>query len=997
MVAPGDPPRVFAPVWLHFDQAGGRTNPKPHVGGTGVSSDSSAVSDVRRRGPAQGPLVDRDEETAAIDDLVDCVVAGQGGVLWIEGAPGLGKSRLLAEGAARARRRGVEVASGRARVDEGAYPFSLALQVFESRLAAADAAARDALLSGAAGLARSLFAGTVVATAPPEDDARLTGSPFALIHGLFWLTVNMANRRPLLLCLDDVQWSDEASARFAAYLAERVEDLPIGLLLGGRPPASDQTGPALAALRRNPDVRHRVLRPLDLDGVKEVIRFTHPEGEDEFCAACVTVTGGNPFHVHEVLREVDAQRIPPIAASSERLRDLGAAAIGRVALFRLVRLGPAARAVAEAVATLGDDTPLRRAATLARLDVAVAAGAADALAAEGILAPGDPFGFVHPLIRASIDKETPPMQRGLAHRRAARLLADEGLAPEQVAAQLLQAPGVGEAWATAALRTAATRARACGAPESAARYLARALDEPPPAQLLSPVLAELGDAEAAGGLPLAVEHLQAAFEGEVDPAGRVRIARSLGRTLAEQGRVSDAAAVFEVAIDQVGVSDPALAHALVGDYLASTAFESHLRQRALQRVDALLCSAPARALPVDHSLLAALALRSAQEPRPVAETVQLAERAWDDGALLREEGADGASWLMVVWALLLAERYAEADRISSQAIDVARRTGSVTAFATASYFHGHSCLRQGRLAEAQADAEQAIGPGGTTVRRYDHAAGVLRALALLERGHIDAAEAAISSDSSQTWMMDVAWKLHVRGRIALARQHPALALDLFLQAGAWLAENLAVDYTVLPWRVDAARAALALGDSHQARALVEPELALAERAGTPIAQAQAWCVLGLAEGGDEGIDLLGRAAKALAATTAVLEHARALTELGAALRRAGRRSEARPPLIEALDVARRAGAGALAERLTEELAAAGGRPRRLAVTGIDALTPSEQRVARLATEHLSNAQIAQALFVTPKTVEYHLRHVYQKLGVGGRTELPPTLLRPAVP
>jgi len=123
----------------------------------------------------------------------------------------------------------------------------------------------------------------------------------------------------------------------------------------------------------------------------------------------------------------------------------------------------------------------------------------------------------------------------------------------------------------------------------------------------------------------------------------------------------------------------------------------------------------------------------------------------------------------------------------------------------------------------------------------------------------------------------------------------------------------------------------------------------------------------------------------------VLEHARALADFGAALRRRGRRSNAREPLRRALDLAHRCGATALVDRAHAELIATGARPRRAVVTGLDALTASERRVAQMAAEGLTNRQIAQALFVTEKTIEWHLGQAYRKLEIGSRSELPRVL------
>jgi DNA-binding CsgD family transcriptional regulator len=144
---------------------------------------------------------------------------------------------------------------------------------------------------------------------------------------------------------------------------------------------------------------------------------------------------------------------------------------------------------------------------------------------------------------------------------------------------------------------------------------------------------------------------------------------------------------------------------------------------------------------------------------------------------------------------------------------------------------------------------------------------------------------------------------------------------------------------------------------------------------------------GLAEGGRSGIELLREAVEVLKGSPARLEYARAMTDLGAALRRLRHRAEAREPLALGLELAHRCGAPALVKRAREELLATGARPRRLTVSGRDALTPSEARIARMAADGQSTPAIAQALFVTPKTVETHLGHAYQKLDINSRHRL----------
>jgi DNA-binding CsgD family transcriptional regulator len=912
----------------------------------------------------------------------------------VEGAAGLGKSRLLLEVARRASDRSMKVLRGRAPAAEGDFPFAVAVRLFEGPLARAGESERNLLFEGAAGLARPLLVGQ---HGVEGDDGRPVPLSSTL-HGLYWLAVNLAQRGPLLVCVDDLHWSDELSLRFLLYLASRLEELPIALVMSARPPGAEGDGESLAQLRATRGARRLGLCPLKREGVASLVRASLPQAEEEFCVVCAEVTRGNPFYVREVLLTVvEEEGLSATAGSAGRLRALVGASIAQAALFRLVGAGADAVALGRALAVLGDGAPLRQVAALAQLDFDAAAAAADALVDEDVLAPGELLAFAHSLIRDQVYRESPAQHRGIWHLRAARLLADEGAVPERVAAQLLLAPSTGDPWVVGVLRAAAQRARGEGAPGAAARYLQRALEEPAPSESRCALLVDLGAAEAAAGSgDAAVEHLTVALELEVDPGARAQIWRSLSGALAGAGQTQAAADALEQAIAEGTGRDLDTTYVLLADYLTTAMFEPGLRQRAFERAAPLLSASPSGSTAVERRLLAVMAMRSAQEAEPAQRAIELAGRAWGNGALLVDEGPDGPGWLMVCWALELAEDYTRARAVTSAAIDAARRLGSVHAFANASYFHGDSCYRQGHLADAQADAEQAIEAHRAGWRRYLVAALVLKANVLVERDELDAAEEAlaIAEVHERASMFEHAWYQHARGRLELARSRPREALGNLEQAGRWLSEQLLVEHTLLPWRADAAQAALAIGDRERARALIEPSLAPAERAGTRVLHGRRLRVLGLVEGGERGIELLQQSEQRLTGTQALLEHAYALADLGGALRRAGRRSDSRPVLQGALDAAHRLGARRLEARARDELVTAGARPRRSQISGADALTPSEQRVARLAVQGMSNPQIAQALFVTPKTVEFHLRHVYQKLDISGRAKLAAALGAP---
>ena len=275
------------------------------------------------------------------------------------------------------------------------------------------------------------------------------------------------------------------------------------------------------------------------------------------------------------------------------------------------------------------------------------------------------------------------------------------------------------------------------------------------------------------------------------------------------------------------------------------------------------------------------------------------------------------------------------------------------------------------------------------------AAAWARAECLLEGGDLDGAAEAV--DDSERLAPGLAgscveaWALMGRSRLELERGDPAAAIDCAIRCGSLMASLYAENPAVADWRSRAALAAANLGDGPRARELWEEELSLARTFGSARAVGIALRTGGVVEDGDKGIALLREAVSTLEASPALLERARALVDLGTALRRARHPREAREPLRRGLDLATACGAAGLAGRARDELLATGARPRREAIHGPGALTPRELRVAQLAAQGLGNREIAQALFITRKTVESHLRSVFRKLGIGARAELPAAL------
>jgi DNA-binding CsgD family transcriptional regulator len=390
-----------------------------------------------------------------------------------------------------------------------------------------------------------------------------------------------------------------------------------------------------------------------------------------------------------------------------------------------------------------------------------------------------------------------------------------------------------------------------------------------------------------------------------------------------------------------------------------------------------------------------LAMAAAIANEPADEVARLALRALHGAPKLLPEAVDRPPFFYhACISLTLAERYEEALRRFAEAIADARRLGSLPHVLGLSCYRALVHLRVGQLGYAEADARVALETGPRPPGIHGALALAVLLETLAERGELDAAEAEDQryrlAEQFPT-MLNGGCLLAARGRLRLAGLQPAAALGDLLAAGELLARLRSPSPTIAPWRSDAALAQLALGAERQARELAAEEVALARAFGGPRTLGIALRAAGLAEGGKRGIELLRQAAGVLEHSAARLEHARALAELGAALRRAGQRAESRELLRPALDLAHRCEALALIERAHAELIAAGGRPRRLVLTGLDSLTPSERRVTELAAAGLSNRDIAQHLFITTRTVEGHLTHAYQKLDITSREQLPAAL------
>lgn len=939
-------------------------------------------------GGAQLGLLERERELERIAASLSNTSAGPGRLVVIEGAAGLGKSRLFRWTVERAHEAGMLALSARSGEPERDFSFGLALQLFERWLAAADVQTREQVLSGSAALSLPLFEGQ------HWGRVREPGEPAAesLVHGLFWVAVNLSARQPLLLAVDDVHWSDASSLRFLLYLVERVEDLPVTLVVTRRSGEPDRG--LLEELAHHRLAERMVLSPLSESAVAALIAGGVKKAPGErFVHACYAATGGNPFLIQAIAQAVGDDRIEPDDRNAEMIERLRPEVVTRHALSRISRLGPDALALAAAVAVLGDGALLAHAATIANLEPDTAASTADALGAAGVVVSAPPVSFVHPLLRAAVYEEIPPAQRARLHARAGRLLHDEHYPSEIVAAQLLPAVRVAESWAVECLRGSAARALGAGNPESAIRYLARALREPLTREQRAETLLELAQAEATIGESGAEDHLREALSLMDDPRQQARAHYSLGSLLYTHARTPEAARSFEQGLALLETADDPLARDLRAGYFSAASLVPELATRAAEHILPLLDRGPGGETTAERGAMAALAAYRTTSGAPREEPIALARRAWGGGQLLAEEGPDGWAWSLLTGTFSWTDEFDESLQISRAVIDEARRTGSLMAYATASFCALGPAYWGGSLVEARAHGEAALDAARYGWRAFLYGATAWHSEVLIDQDELDAAD-------RQTEIVGLpeygtapgrAWLRCTRARVRLLQGRADEALNEALQAGEVFEQMGAANTLFAPWRPMAALAAHRLGQDGRAQEWLRRQLEIARGTGTPSHIASVLRTQAVIGSDRQAIKLLRQALAMLEGSQARLERLRCAADLGGALRRTGQRAEAREILSQAADQAHRAGARLIERQVHEELRVAGARPRRLAFSGVESLTASERRVAEMAIQGLSNRDIAQALFVTPRTVERHLYTAYKKLGINSRAELASSL------
>jgi DNA-binding CsgD family transcriptional regulator/tetratricopeptide (TPR) repeat protein len=940
------------------------------------------------------PLLGREVSLARLFSLCEAVRAGGGGAIRIEGAPGVGKSALLEAGA------------------PGDLPVLRAVGV---------EAEAGLPLAGLEDLLHGLGAADLPAGA---DDAR---DPVALLREV---SARLAEAAPLVCLVDDVQWLDPSSRAAVAYLARRAERLGIGVI-------------AVWSLRGEAPEEWPGVETLALDELprEDALALARRGGlADPVAEALVAAVGGNALALVEAPAELSlAQRsgravLPDPLPAGERLQRSFAARVAELpeatqdALLLAAAGAPAAMAVGDGKPEAGAIDGEGRGGS--REDAAADAGGALApdgraagVALTALLSPAEDAGLValgpdgvtfsHPLVRAAVYHGAAPSARREAHRRIAAAVPD----PER-SWQLAQAAPAPDEELAARLEELGEEARRRGAPGTAATVLERAVAlSPDPADAIRRALGTAIAASTAGRPALARGVLDAVLPTVADPLAHADVQMLRGMAIHQGGRPREAFALLEAEAAAVEGRDPMRASALLTQACIALMGTGPLAQMRETAARARALAPPgADTIPALLGAEVLVSLGEHDRARRLLDEIEPSLAAWDPTAPGHEVLSIDA--LCRLWM----GDHEVAERTLSRLVEANRAAGAVTPLALPLAVLATLHIRRGDLALAAACAEESneiaeTGLGGGFVATLSLAAV---AMVAGHRGDAETCEAAAARMLALGEAMELPSTLacaeQALGQLALGRGDAAGAAERFRRALDQTAAHGTLDPAFLFSHADLIEALVRTDRAPEAAPVLTELEARAELTGG--AWPRAAVHRGRALLGPEAeIDAnLAAALAAHAEPPMPFEAARTRLAVGERLRRLRRRADARELLAAAREGFVTAGARSWAERAASELSATGGSAtgggagtaRSAGSTGAssgaggasgvgsgpgsssmpaEALTARERDVCDLVAAGQTNREVAAALFLSPRTVEHHLRAAYRKLGVRSRTEL----------
>jgi DNA-binding CsgD family transcriptional regulator len=904
-------------------------------------------------GNVTGRLRGRSRERRQLAGLLTAIRSGHSGVLVVRGEAGIGKTALLeqlieqASGCRVARATGVQA--------DMELPFAGLQQLFGSMLGPLER------LPGPQREAVEVAFGLRSGPAPDRFEVGLA---------IVGLLAEVAEQEPLVCVIDDAQWLDQASALTLAFVARRLMAESVALVFAVREPAEEQTFAGLPEL---------IVVGLNDEDARAVLGLAIAGRVDERVVdRIVAETRGNPLALLELPRGLSAVELAggfgvsstqPLSAALEQ------SFLGRVRSMpdqtqRLLLLAAAEPA--------GDPALLMRAAEPMGLGVEAAAPAE----AVGLVQLAAQVRFHHPLVRSAIYRAAPLADRQAVHRALADA-TDVQTDPDRRAWHRAQAALGADEDLAAELECSAERAQARGGMAAAAAFLERAAAlTPDRGRRARRALAAAQAKYLAGSPRTALTLLEGAASAPMDPLGAALVQRLRGRIALHVSRGGEGAPVLFDAARRLESLDPGLARETHLEALHAAAVAGRLgmgmRDAAAAARTAPSAPGPQRASDV---LLDGLAVRFTDGIRAGAPILKLALAALLDGKGDEEKDVRWP-WLACRVAAdmfddetwhLLASRY----------VLIARRAGALGVLPIALMHLSLMHVFEGKLEAAAALVEEidsindATGSRRISIPKLILAAcqgDEARATKLIDEARQDA--------MARGEGFVLTFGDHAQAVLHNALGHYETALDTAQRASAQ--DELHASVWSLPELVEAA---MRSGKPEVAADALERLRQRTQVAGTEWALGiEARCAALLS---DDAIaeDLYREAIERLGRCRVALDLARGYLLYGEWLRRRGRRVDAREQLRSARASFAEMGAVAFAQRAERELLATGETARKRTIETTDELTPHEARIARMARDGASNQDIATELFVSRKTVEYHLHKVFSKLGISTRQQL----------
>jgi len=900
-------------------------------------------------------LLGREEERLALDRLLGEARGGRSGVLALVGEPGIGKTALLEYAAERAD--GMHVLRARGIESEAEVPFAGLAELLRSALTAFDRIP--------APQAHALGGALALEPATAQDRFAIGAATLSLLSAY-------AEEAPLLLVVDDAHLLDASSAEALLFAARRLVADPIGIVLAvreGEPSLLD--GADLRVLR---------IAGLDRSEAEELLGQA-PDAVDRLYRA----TGGNPLALLELapdaarLAELPAEGPVPLSAS-----------IAAAFVRRFDRLPEPTRQILLLVSAsdTGDVSVLTQAASATGLTMEDLTPAEEA----GLITlAGGRVEFGHPLARSAVYADAAAQERRDAHAALAAALPDRDVDRR---AWHLAAASVGpDAQAAAALEQAGLRARERSAYAVAAAAFERGGRLAPSQDLRAKLLfAAAESASLAGDSARALQLLDKAEPPAEDPVLAARILYLRGEVTMRRGPVMDGYPLIVSAAEQIAEADPELAVEMLARaaYGCFYAGDTPALVSAAERAVALADGQRSLRAGFFAAMSHALALVARGEGEAGAAAARLAVEIMEGSEELRNDP------LLLTWAALgpMWLREAQAGRgLIERAFELARGQAAVGAMPGLLHILARDQATTDQWPEAEASLDEAIRLARETGQSVELAAA-LAGLAWLEarqgreepcRRHAEEARAACEELGMGTYGI---WTIQALGDLELGLGRPAEAAEHHEEQLATMSSLGIADVDLSPGP-ELVESYLRLGRTDAAGAAAAEYLAAAEAKGQPWALARAGRCQGMLA--DEFESHFDEALRLHGLTPDVFEAARTHLAYGARLRRSRQRVRAREELRAALETFERLGAEAWFEQARAELAATGETARRRDVSTLGELTPQELQIARLLAEGRTTREAAAAVFLSPKTVEYHLRNVYRKLGIHSREELTATL------